>query len=163
MIAPYVDVDKARQRAQIIVRPNRSLTWRGNLMFLGLIAVISLAIASGFALLGFWIVFPFAGLELMALAVGLYVVGHRLSRCEVITVEGDTVEVETGYRYPQERNRFLRSWVKVERQEQGRHRSRLLLLAHGKEIELGACLTEDEKSILERELRRLLPLGATVA
>jgi uncharacterized membrane protein len=161
MIAPHVDT--ARQRARIIVRPNRSLTWRGNLMFLGLIAAISLAIASGFALLGFWIVLPFAGLELVALAVGLYAVGHRLSRCEVITVEGATVEVETGYRYPQERNRFLRSWVTVEREAQGRHHSRLLLRSHGKEIELGACLTEDEKGALERELRRLLQLGADVA
>lgn len=132
-------------------------------MFLGLIAAISLVIASGFALLGYWIVLPFAGLELGALAVGLYVVGHRLTRCEVITVEGDTVEVETGFRYPQARDRFLRSWVNVEREEQGRHHSRLLLRAHGKEIELGACLTEDEKGALERELRRLLRLGANAA
>jgi uncharacterized membrane protein len=161
MIAPHVD--PARQRAQIVVRPNRSLTWRGNLMFLAVIAAVSLAVASGFALLGYWIVLPFAGLELAALAVGLYVVGHRLSRCEVITVEGDTVEIETGYRYPQERKQFLRSWVTVDRRTQGLHHSRLLLRSHGEEVELGACLAEDEKSVLEKELRRLLRSEAELA
>jgi uncharacterized membrane protein len=161
MIAPHVD--PARRRAQIVVRPNRSLTWRGNLQFLGLIATVSLAIACGFGLLGYWIVLPFAGLELTALAIGLYVVGHRLSRCEVITVEDDTVQVETGYRYPQERRRFLRSWVTVDRKAQGLHHSRLLLRSHGQEVELGACLAEEEKSILETELRRLLQSGAETA
>lgn len=158
MPATVIDphADEAGGTARIVVRPNRSLSWRGNVLFLASITAVSAIVAGGFAALGYWMMLPFAGLELAALGAGLYVCARKLGRCEVISIDEQAVQIESGYRYPQQRSRLQRAWVRVERRPSGWHRSRLLLRSHGREVEVGSCLGEEEKGRLERELRDLL-------
>lgn len=52
---------------RVVIRPNRSLSWRQSMVFLGAISVPLLLISVVLAAQGFWLILPFAGVELAAL------------------------------------------------------------------------------------------------
>ncbi len=156
MFATHIDASGGN--AQVVVRPNQSLSWRGNLTVLASLGIVMVTIALGFAFMGLWLVLPFAGLELAVVAAGLYVTSRRLANSEVISLSPNTVKVETGYRYPASSRRVQRHWARIDLCN-GRSRaqpSRLFIRSHGEAIEVGACLTEHEREKLAHELRRLL-------
>ncbi len=142
-------------RRRFVIRPNRSLSWRGNLTVIMVLGVLMGTVAAGFAWRGAWPVLPFAGLELAALAAGLYWVARRLSYREVVTIGPEEVVVEQGRRRPQRRSVFPRAWVRVmlERPSHGLHPARLALRCHGRAIEIGALLTDEERERLAARLR----------
>jgi len=154
MFATHIDASGCR----IVVRPNQSLSWRGNLAVLTSLGIVMATIATGFAFIGLWMVLPFAGLELLVVAVGLYVTCRRLANSEVISLSPGTVKVETGYRYPAHSRRVGRYWARVDLHAGyvPAQRSRLYIRSQGQVIEVGACLTDKEREKLARELRRLL-------
>ena len=86
--------------AQFVVRPNRSLSWSGNKLFIATLAVVSFGIAGAFASVGMWMILPFAGLEMAALTLGLYLCSVKTRGCEVISIDGDHVQVEVGRNRP---------------------------------------------------------------
>ncbi len=156
MFATHVDAPGGN--ARIVVRANQSLSWRGNLTVLLSLGVVMAAIATGFAFIGLWMVLPFAGFELLVVALGLYLTCRRLANSEVISLSPQTVKVETGYRYPERSRCLQRHWAKVELCSGWTRAqpSRLFIRSHGQAIEVGACLTDKEREKLARELRRLL-------
>ncbi|EMP56184.1 hypothetical protein MSNKSG1_09933 [Marinobacter santoriniensis NKSG1] len=81
---------------RLLLTPNRSLSWRGNVRIWVLLALISGVIAGGWALVGVWLILPFAGLELIGVAAGIYVTSRNCQRKEVVTIEGDTIHIEAG-------------------------------------------------------------------
>lgn len=147
--------------ACIVIAPNASLSWRQALWFMLGISTISLGIGMAFAVLGFWVILPFAGLELAALAAALYVSLRGNAAREVVTVTRDRVCIETGrVDQPERRQRheFHRAWARLE-VEPGRTTGgagRLRLGASGQFIELGACLSEQQRLGLAQRLTKLL-------
>lgn len=151
---------------RVVIRPNRSLSWRQSMVFLAAISVPLLLISSALALHGFWLVLPFAGLELGVLYVSIYLVSHAARRCEVVSIGETLVTVEKGRDRgrcpdgggPEERIEFTRGWVRVELAESsGRwYPQRLWIGASGRRVELGEFLIEDEKFELAAELNKLL-------
>jgi len=113
--------------------------------------------------MGLWLVFPFAGLEMLALAAGLYVCACRGHECEVIVIDGDKVEVAWGRRRPERRWELQRSWARVvlRRYARGRRPSRLTIRSHGREVEVGARLNEEERERLARDLVLVIGYPAT--
>jgi uncharacterized membrane protein len=152
------ELDDGSGYARIVVRPNRAMSWNSNLLFLASVAAPCLAVAGGFAAQGLWLVLPFAGLEILAVAAGLYCCHWRLGRCEVISFHEQSVEVTTGRRRPEAQTSFSRPWARVELQARRPrwYPSRLLIRAQGKELELGAFLCEEEKARLAMELKQIL-------
>jgi uncharacterized membrane protein len=104
-----VSSTRTTTRFMIVARPNQSATWSANVLLLLALAIPVLGIAVVFALLGAWLILPFAGLELLALAVALYRVSWRLQYRHVITVSDDCVYVDKGYHCPLQRWRFARA------------------------------------------------------
>jgi uncharacterized membrane protein len=151
-------IDGSGCNAQIVVRADQSLSWQGNLTVLTSLGVVMATIATGFAFVGLWMVLPFAGLELLAVAVGLYVTCRRLAHSEVISLSSKSVQVESGYRYPANRRRVRRHWAQIDLHagHSPAERSRLYIRSQGQAIEVGACLTDKEREKLACELRRLL-------
>ena len=150
--------DASTANCCVVIRPNCSLSWcRTVTVFCGF-ALISLSIALGFTLLGYWLILPFAGLELALLALALYVSAVRAHRREVISIEGATVSVQKGGRQPKEAMWFPRGWARVilARPQRRGYPSRLLIRCHGREVEVGDCLNEDERHRLAEDLRRWL-------
>jgi uncharacterized membrane protein len=82
----------------------------------------------------------------------------RSAGCEVVTIHDDIVEIQKGRRAPQQVCRFQRTWARVNmwRPVSGWLPSRLTIRSHGREVEIGADLNEEERESLARELRRVI-------
>ena len=144
-----------------IIRPDRSLDWRGNLQFYGLISLVSIAIAVWFAWLGAWVVLPFTGLELTALGFALYLVSVRGMDTETISIRGDKLEICKGRRRVLSTTCLQRCWARVmlEPATHAWYPRRLMIRSHGKGTEIGRFLTSDEKEKLAGKLRQSLRDG----
>jgi uncharacterized membrane protein len=155
-----VDIEQTADKYQcrFVLRPNRSLSWRGALFFFFSLFFISSGIAIGLTLLGFWPVLPFAGLDMLALGVSLYVVACRCHECEVISISGDSIRIERGRHSPRQQWTLGRVWARVvlERCPKAWYPSRLLIRSHGQSVEVGRFLQEEERECLAAELTRSL-------
>jgi len=143
---------------QFIVRRNQSLSWRGNKLFIYFMAAISFGIAGIFALQGLWLILPFAGVEILALTLGLYFCSLRCRDQEVVTIEDDLVIVEKGRQKPIGVWQFERAWINLEliKSPLQCHPSKLLIRSNSKETEIGRYLTNDERKNLSDSLAKAL-------
>ena len=110
---------------------------------------------------GLWLVLPFAGAELLAVAAAFYLVLIRLQRIEVVSLRGEEVTVERGRKGPEEQTAFPRAWAQVVLEEppRGLGASHLFLRSHGRQTELGAGLSNEEREHLGEALVRALDRG----
>ncbi len=142
---------------KIIARPNNSLSLDGGIKLLAAMAVVTLLIALGFARLGAWMVLPFAGLELAAFAYAFYYVYLHASDYESIAIEEDKVIVEKKSYKKSSITVFQRYWAQanVRAVVNSQGKSGLFIGSHGKEIEFGRHLIDDEQRVaLARELKQ---------
>lgn len=141
-----------------VLRPNRSANWAQIKIFFAIIASFSVAVALAFTAMGFWPVLPFAGAELLLLWCCLYTNASAGHATEVIDIDAHTVAIERGHRRPQRHWRFERCWarIRLEPAPARLHPSRLLIGSHGRNVRLGAFLTEEERCALARDLRDTL-------
>ena len=144
--------------SRFVVTPNCSMSWQENKIFVASLAFISFSIAGAFALQGYWMILPFAGLEIMMLTGILYWCGIRATHIEVISINIDTVSIELGRRNSRQKYEFQRAWTKIELRPPAlpSRQTRLVMRSKGKELEIGACLTEQERKELAVSLRKAL-------
>ena len=156
MIERELSEDGAQGR--YVLRPHRSATWNDNLWLIACVAMMALPIALAWAFVGFWPILPLCGLELGVLALGLYLVNHSLLAQEVITIDDDQIVIEAGRRKIERRFDLGRNWAQVRLQPARRrtHPSRLIVRSHGRAVELGRFLTDDERGELADDLRAVL-------
>jgi uncharacterized membrane protein len=158
--------------SRLVIEPNRSLTWSQSLAFFVGTSVVSLAIAVTFALKGYWVIFPFTGLELLALGTAIYYVSAAACRCQVISIGERIVRIEKGRLRrtgasrggPETQHDFDRPWTRVEvdQQRQPRPTLRIWVGASGRRVEVGEFLTDLEKRRLADELRRRIALDSRI-
>ncbi len=158
-----VNIERSLENDQCryVLRPNRSLSWRGTVVFFLSLFVISTLTATGLTLLGFWLVLPFAGLEMLALWAGLYVVCRRTYQFEVISISSNTVRIEKGSRFPEQVFTLGRVWARVvlKRCPRAWYPSQLFIRCHGQAVEIGRFLEEEQRQSLASELTRRLRPG----
>ncbi|HTM28437.1 MAG TPA: DUF2244 domain-containing protein [Rhodanobacter sp.] len=135
------------------LKPNRTLSRRG-LRRLIMILVTLVLMTGG---LGAWqgnvFALLFALLESAAVAIALSVAWRAGDRSERITLDAASLEVQS---LPGRRcTRFQSYWVRV-LLESGNGRQRLWLSSHGRELEIGAFLTDQERVELSKKLMVLL-------
>ena len=135
------------QRRTFVIAPNQSMSVKELLLAFSGIAGVTLAVGGYFWIQGFTLVLPFSGLEVLALGAALYITAWRGGAREVITITNDSVYVETGRAQPDQRHDFQRYWTKVvlRRPWVAWYPSKLLLCSHGREIEVGRFLNEEER------------------
>jgi len=143
---------------RIEIAPNCSLSVRGALWFFGGTCLVSFTIAGFMALLGFWPIFPFAGLEMALLAWALKVSLDRRRHGQIITVSDRDVLVESHRGSRHEQVVFPRHWARVtlRRPASRLYPSRLVIESHGRQCEVGGFLTEEERRGLAQRLSRLI-------
>jgi len=155
-----VDVRHSDQHAgwQFVLRPNRSLSWQGTIRFFLALFAISMTIAVGLALMGYWLVLPFSSLEMLALGAALYLVARRSHLAEVIKVTEEGIRIERGCGQPTECCQMSRHWshVRLEKLRPGGQPTRLLICSHGRAEEVGRFLNESERQALAIRLARVL-------
>ncbi len=142
-----------------VARRNDSFSSGGRFFVLGSLAAVVLAISLGFALSGAWLVFPFAGLDILLVYLAFRHVEQHAGDYECIEVRGDEVVLESQCRKKIERFEFNRHWVQVAYTEaRGRDRSRLLLRSHGKAVEFGVHLNGEQRLAMARRLKEHLKI-----
>jgi uncharacterized membrane protein len=137
---------------RFVIGPNASLTRRGAVFAFAWIAFVAFGIAGFFTLLGFWPILPFAGLEVGAFAAALWISLRRNRYREVLNFDGRLARIEFGLAGRAERSvvEFPQAWIRAAI-ESGPHRNsptRLVLSCHGQRIEVGRCLTDEERETL---------------
>ncbi len=155
-----VDISERRQVSgwRFVLQPNRSISWRSTVVFYAILATVSLAVAAGFAALGYWLVLPFTGLELLALAIALYVVARHCWQREIVSIDSDAIRIERGRNQPSECFELSRQWARavLEQPEHPWRPSRLLIRNNSHSVEVGRFLNEGERLELATSLARAL-------
>lgn len=148
--------------AEIHVCANNSLSPGSACLFMAVTALATFTLSGLLAANGYWPVLPFAGLELFLLGLALGMSMRRGRRREVISIDADRVCVtkEVPGREPVHRE-LARHWARVEQRPAARrgHPGRLLIVSHGRSVEVGSILTEEERRSLGCRLAELI--GAT--
>ena len=125
-------------------------------MLVGSIAGGTLTVA-GFLTLayGAWPILPFAGLEILVLAWGFWKVQRRCGDGESLVVGDRFVDVTRTSGGYVESFRFPRAWARIELESHAARNfpTRLTIGSHGRFIEVGRCLTDDERVALAGTIR----------
>jgi uncharacterized membrane protein len=150
-------INPAEGGVEFLLRPNRSITGAGLAAFFALLATTSATVAAFSASQGNVFAPPFAVLELVLVGLVLRYVWRLQAREEehiALTREALTVA-----RQPRgDEVRFHPYWVRLSSapsDARGEARG-LVLSSHGRSVEVGAFLGEDERERLRRELAAAL-------
>lgn len=146
--------DITNNHYHVTFKPNCSLSAEGKRKVVLLLTIIPCCIAIGFSLLGAWLVLPFVGLEIIALAFAFYYVNSHEDDYESISIVGDILVVERGSRQQISHHELNPYWVKVQRRELPNGELRLCLVSHGKTIEVGRYLTRKQREVLADQLQK---------
>jgi len=152
------EFDEETRCGRIILRPNRSWTWRANTVFVATLMVISLAIGIGFTLRGMWVILPFTLLELAVLTGCLYYCVRRTHQQEVLTFSPDALILERGIHKPDLRLEFQRYFTRffVKGPRHPWYRKHVALRCRDIELEIGNFLRSEEIDDLVRQLRAMI-------
>jgi len=136
----------------VVLKRNCSISPRGLLLAFGLIAAVAAAIATGFALLGAWLVLPFAGLEIAVLAGAFWLTARHATDYERIAREGGRLVVNVGEGARERRHEFDARRARVDLRE-----GRVVLVAPRARLEIGRHLDAASRAGFAAELgKRLL-------
>lgn len=152
------DIHSENSMVTFTLSPNRSLSWSGmRTLMLCLLACLG-AVSVYFVSVGAWLVLPFAGLEALVLALGIYLSARSTATREVLTLTDDEIRIQQGRRNLTEIARFPRYWSQVSLLEdpRGWYPSRLLLGSHGRFVRIGTALVDTERLELARELYQVI-------
>lgn len=155
-VAGQSPAPEAERRLELFAR--RSLTPRTACIFVASVAVTTLAVATPFAMNGFWPVLLFAVLEIAALIWAVRASMRAGLERETITINADRVTITHHGRGGERCTVFPRHWssVTLHAPPAALHPSRLMIESHGRACEVGRFLTEDERRSLAARLKQLV-------
>ena len=144
--------------ARIVLAPNCSLSPRGAALFFLTACAPCFGIAAALTLLGYWPIQPFAGLEMLLLAVALRLSLSRRHHSQIIVISESDVAVKTDIGKIHDEVMFPRHWAQVKLccSSSRLHPSRLVIVSHGRQCAVGDFLTEEERRGLARKLTKLI-------
>lgn len=142
---------------EFISCPNRSLSPKQQQLVFWSVAIPCMVIAIIFAGLGYWLVLPFAGLEIGLLAWAFENLRKHDSDYESITIHGDRLDLEWRYAGETGHRVFNTHWTQAECVcEQHENRCRFCVRSHGESIELGRFLNDQDRIKLAQTVRASL-------
>ena len=145
---------------QVISKPNNSLTSSQRIKLFGLLAIVPLAAALGFALVGMWLVLPFFGLELFALGYAFYNIDCHAGDYESISLRSDRLVIERHIRNYTDQVVLNPYWVQVVADDHSIGELHLSLRSHGKEVEIGHYMNSEQRAELATQLRKRIGAGS---
>jgi len=140
-----------------VLVPHRSLPRWGFILLISSFAVALAAIGLSFWSLGAWPVAGFCGLEVF-LVWGAFELNYRSGR-RLETVRLDDAALRIDRIAPNGRSKywaFEPGWVRVTIEYERDQSNRLVLSSHGRRLQIGAFLTDDERSNLADALNAAL-------
>lgn len=139
---------------KVTFKPNSALSAISKQKVVVLLTVIPCIIGIAFCFLGAWLVLPFVGLEIAALAYAFYYINQHETDYESISIDCDSLLVERCVGEKVSQQVINPYWVKVVQHELSNGELHLYLQSHGKEIEIGRYLTRGQRELLARQLKQ---------
>lgn len=136
---------------RLALKRNCSISPRGLVLVFAALAALALAIASGFALLGAWLILPFAGLEVLLLGAAFWLTARHATDYERIELERGRLRVEVC-----EAERLQRYEMDARAARVRMVEGRVLLCAPQADLEVGRHLDAAARSGLAAELGKRL-------
>jgi len=118
-----------------------------------------------FATLGMWLILPFVGLELIAVALAFVCYGRRAVDFERITLAGNEFSIERAEGSRRLRWDFPAAWTRIELEESGSgwmQRVRVFVVAREERVEVGRHLAAHGRKLLAEEMFSALRRTAMV-
>lgn len=136
------------------LKPHRTLGAGGGWIVIGLFALFAALPGLAFLSMDTWPIVGFMGLDVLAIAVALYISMRRGKRREQITVWADQLEwTATDAKGGKTLRRFNPKTVRLLLDRDADEKTLAMRLRHGKdELEVGAFLNADDKSSLAKAL-----------
>jgi uncharacterized membrane protein len=135
----------------LVLKRNCSISPAGLACVFGALAVAVLAIGTGFAIVGAWLILPFAGLEVLMLGAAFVLQARHAADYERIELHDGRLRVEVAEAESRACYELDARGVRV-----GMQGPALVLHAPGREVELGRHLDADSRVAFAAELRRRL-------
>ena len=153
-----IESDEKDSLFTITLRPNKSLSWKSNLLFIMAISLTCGAIGLGFYIVGASIILPFAGLEIILVGTCVYLVVQRSYKQEIITLTPEKLKIEKGISKPNQFWEYFRIWafVVVEKPKHPWYPAHIVITSKGERVPIGDFLTEKEKLDLVDKLRNII-------
>lgn len=139
--------------SSFLIKRNCSLSPRAALAALGVAAAVLAVIGAVFAWVGAWLILPFAGLEIAALAAAFYVNGRHAGDYErfVFGGRGEELLVEVRDAARVRRYRFNPRWASVVVRA-GRSDVQVAIVSHGRALHIGRHADDAGRRVLARAL-----------
>jgi uncharacterized membrane protein len=148
-----IQVDRDVKEYRLLVRRNCSMPPARLMGLFALAGLVSVAVAMGFAAAGAWLILPFAGIEVIALAWAFIAHARHATDCESIVLKRDGVVVEVREGESVQRHEFGGQAVRLHvglRDGQ----FRLMMVARQRATEVGRHWDEARRRELALTLRR---------
>jgi len=139
----------------LLLKRNCSISPSGLMLVYGLIVIVTMGIAAGFAALGAWLILPFAGIEVAGLGIAFVLNGRHAADYERIQLGGGRLVVEVCESDKVRCHEFNPARASVRVAGEGRS-MRVLLEVPGRRLEIGRHLHEQARAALADELTRRL-------
>jgi uncharacterized membrane protein len=137
----------------LVARRNNSLSSAGRNLVVGSLAAIALVISLAFALRGAWMILPFAGLEVLVVYLAFRCLERHAGDFESLSIQDDRVLIVRRERGEVSRHEFNRYWAQVVLQPSQWGRQVVLALrSHGRQVEFGRHLTEEQRYEMARTI-----------
>jgi len=149
-----------------IIKRNCSASPRQLALVFASIVLVSFVFGAAFAAHGLWLVLPFVGLELLAVAIAFVCYGRHAADFERIEFAAGEISIERHDGGRIDAARMQTPWARVELDESGRgwmHQVRLFIVARGERVEVARHLPEHRRRRLAKELMQALRKTAAVA
>ncbi len=134
-----------------LFKQNCALTPRQLLAWFASLCVVSLVIASGFALMGLWVVVPFAGLEMMLVGGAFLYYAQHAGDMDRIEIRPGTLMVQRIRAGKQQLFELNPAWTRVEYADA--YKAKLVLRCQSLEVRLDKFIEDRLRPSVARELR----------
>jgi len=135
----------------VILKRNVSISPAGLACVFAALGVAALAIGAGFALVGAWLILPFAGLEVLLLGAAFLLQARHATDYERIVLDHGRLAIEVAQAARISRYELEARAVKVE--THGRH---IVLRGGPQPLEVGRHLDDESRAAFAAELARRL-------
>ena len=109
-------------------------------------------------LAGYWIVLPFAGIELTLVGTAFLVYGRHAADYEMIELHADQLTLVQADGSKLTEVKWVPQWAKLS--YNGKYKAPLLFSHRGEQVKIGKFIAEKDKSALHRELKAALSKAA---
>ena len=153
-----IESNKKESLFRITLTPNKSLSWKSNILFILAISVTCGVIGIAFYIAGAFLILPFAGLEIILVGTCVYLVVQRSYKQEIITLTPEKLKIEIGISKPNQFWEYFRIWafVVVEKPKHPWYPAHIVITSKGERVPIGDFLTEKEKLDLVDKLRNII-------